>query len=146
VLRHGPVEVRVPPQWEGRLHSRRDGDGADRTVLHLANFAMPSDVAHYGGGAVEHMAPNHVFVSLLEFGNDSVGTALFERVGIPRLTTASFDPNLLQRGIHGQSGAQEFFSVGDRAYCLYVVVGSHALRWRHVPAVNHLLADVRLSS
>ena len=60
-------ELDLPVGWEARGFSRvEDGEG-ERTysVLHVANFALPAQVADYGGGAVERMGPSHVFIALL---------------------------------------------------------------------------------
>lgn len=146
-LRYAHMAVDLPEGWEGRGFSRREEVTGEHTyaVLHLANFALPARVEDYGGGAVEVMRRGDVFVSLLEFGSESVGTALFAGQGIPTLTRDSFDPNLLQRGIPGQSGAQEFFTLDGRPYCLYVVLGEHLLRFRLVPILNHVLRGVRFA-
>lgn len=146
-LRYAHMTVDLPEGWEGRGFSRREEVTGEHTyaVLHLANFALPARVEDYGGGAVEAMRRGDAFMSLLEFGPESVGTALFAAQGLPTLTRDSFDPNLLQRGIPGQSGAQEFFTLGGRPYCLYVVLGEHLLRFRSVPMLNRVLRGVRFA-
>ena len=55
-----------------------------------------------------------------------------------------FDPATLRRGIPGQSAHQAFFQESDRAFCLYVVLGSHARRAALVPIANRVLASVRI--
>ena len=72
------------------------------------------------------------------------GTALFARVGVPRVSAADFAPNNMQRPIPGQSGAQYFFNHGGRAFCLYVVLGSHARRNELVVEVNAVLSTLVL--
>ena len=44
--------------------------------------------------------------------------------GIPRPRQADFSPDCLQRRLPGQLGYQRFFTVGSRALCLFVVLGS----------------------
>ncbi|MGE3620329.1 MAG: hypothetical protein AB7L84_07700 [Acidimicrobiia bacterium] len=144
-VRFAQMEVTLPEGWEARGYARlADEDERTYGVLHIANFALPAQVADYGGGAVELMGRGHAFISIVEFGPESVGSPLFAATAIPTLTTASFDTARLQRGLAGHSGAQEFFTVAGRAYCLYVVVGEHLLRWRVVPAVNEVLRNVQL--
>lgn len=147
-LRYAHLEVDLPDGWEGRGFAREEEVSGERTytVLHLANFALPNRVEDYGGGAVEAMRPGDVFVSLLEFGPESAGTALFSETGLPTLTKDSFDPNLLQRGIPGQSGAQAFFTASGRPYCLYVVLGEHLLRFRTPPMLNSILRGLRFGA
>lgn len=144
-LRYAHLQVDLPPGWEARGFSREVEISGESTyaVLHLANFPLPARVEDYGGGAVERLRSGDAFVSLLEFGPESLGTALFAPTGLPALTRESFDTNLLQRGIPGQSGAQRFFTVAGRPYCLYVVLGEHLMRYRLTPAINSVLRSVR---
>lgn len=143
-LRYAQLAVDVPSGWEARAFSRPDDEAGERTyaVLHLANFPLPPQTADYGGGAVERMGPTHVFIAILEFGPESIGTPLFASPGLPTLSRASFDPGMLQRGLRGQSATQHFFTAADRPYCLYVVLGDHLLRFRAAPAVNEVLRSV----
>lgn len=143
-IRHAQLEVDLPPGWEGRAFSRLiEVTERNYSVLHLANFALPAEVEDYGGGAVERLRAADVFLALLEFGPESLGTALFSPAGVPRLTSASFDTNRLQRGIAGQSGAQAFFTANGRPYSLYVVLGQHLNRFRAVPAINEVLRGIQ---
>lgn len=93
-------------------------------IVHVANFALPADRGDYGSGAVDVMGPRNVFMVLTEFGPDSVGTALFAPVGLPRrLAPNSFSPNALQRRLPNQLGWQHFFTQAGRAFGLFVVLG-----------------------
>lgn len=144
-LRYAQLHVELPPGWEGRCFSRRVEVTGERThsVLHIANFALPAHVEDYGGGAVERLRAGDAFLAILEFGVESAGTNLFGHTTVPVLTNDSFEANHLQRGIVGQSGAQEFFTVAGRPYSLYVVLGEHLSRFRLVPALNDVLRNVR---
>ncbi len=157
VLRAHGVALDLPNGWEGRIR-RRDarraatgpvafGPPTDGTaaVAHAATFALPAEVGDFGGGAVEHMRHRDLFVALVEYDRDSVGTALFRRSGIPRrLRPDVFDPQALQRTLPGQAGTQVFFTDHGRAFCLYVVLGSHLRRGGAVPAVNQVLAGLHI--
>lgn len=139
VAAHG-LRVHVPPRWEARLFLR-DGlgepDESMSPVLHLGNFALPPGRGDYGSGAVEVMRAKHAFVALLEFGAAEAGTNLFASRGMPRPRVSDFAPNALQRALPGQLGGQWFFTEHARAFCLYVVLGSHT----HVAA---LVREVQL--
>jgi hypothetical protein len=116
-------------------------------VLHTASFPMPPDRGDYGSGAVDIMDTQDIFVSLLEFHPDAAQTPLFARQGVPqRLTSDDFRGGALQRTLPGQSGCQRFFSHAARAFCLYVVLGSHARRHLLVPTVNELLASLEIAA
>jgi hypothetical protein len=140
VAAHG-LAVDTPPGWDARIYRRtQTDDGEDNhPVLHAANFALPTVRGDFGSGAVDRMRADDVLVVLLEYGADSAGTALFAHRGLPRPRTDDFDPRMLQRTLRGQSGGQWFFTDGERAFCLYVVLGSHARRARLVPRVHELL-------
>ena len=155
---HG-IAVDLPDRWEGRLYLR---DTASRAfahaaayghpdenanpVLHMANFALPGGRGDYGTGAVELMGSQHVFVSLVEFGAEEVGSALFAGRGLPSLTVADFAPNQLQRRLPGQLGCQRFFTERGRPFCLYTVLGSKQHAVSLVREMHEALARVRVDS
>jgi hypothetical protein len=115
--------------------------------LHAATFSLPVVRGDFGGGAVDIMAPGDALVVLLEYHPSSTGRALFARSGMPRaLTPNAFSPACLQRGIAGQAGVQLFFNQGGRAFCLYTVLGSYAMRSVVVPSVNAVLAGIQIDA
>ncbi|GAB2692452.1 hypothetical protein [Thalassiella azotivora] len=142
------LRARLPEFWEGRVFLRQDprtpgaapragalealgGQAAQATervtpVLHLGNFALPGRRGDFGTGAVELMGQRHAFVALLEYGPDEVGTALFAEQQLPRPRPQDFTPNQLQQKLAGQLGYQRFFTHADRAWCLFVVLGSRS--------------------
>jgi hypothetical protein len=137
----------LPPRWEGRIYRRggHDADATEHPVLHAASFALPNDRGDYGSGAVDRMRADDVFVALVEFDAEAAGTDLFARDDVPWPVSAdAFSPRRLQRHIAGQSGCQFFFSHGGRAFCLYVVLGSHASRDELVGEANVMLSTVEL--
>jgi hypothetical protein len=139
-LRGSGIVVDVPAGWEGRIYSKNDN-----AVVHVASFPLPPGTGDYGGGAVEQMSNKDLLVILMEHGQASVGTALFEATGIPRLTVDDVSTTCLQRLIQGQGGAQRFFTVNGRAFCLYVVFGSFGRRVRTIPVVNDILKTVSIT-
>jgi hypothetical protein len=160
-LRAHGIAVGLPAGWDGRITVRRDGVAQpaisatgtkiatlqSHPVMHVANFGLPNDRGDFGSGAVELMGDGDVFVVLFEHEAAAVATALFRTVGMPRvLAGEDFDPYTCRRGIPRQSAHQAFFQERGRAYCLYVVLGSHAHRARLVPIVNRVLATVRLDA
>jgi hypothetical protein len=144
------VSIDVPEAWEGSISGgdfQLEADGAQEpTVMHVASFPMPAERGSFGTGAVELMRSGDVFMTLFEYGPDSVGTPLFEAEGIPRqLAAREFDRNALQRAMPGQSGLQRFFTHNGRAFCLYVVLGSHVDRADILPRVNSVLETLEIS-
>jgi hypothetical protein len=156
---HG-LSVGLPPRWEARIYRRVVAEAGARPgrlqaagwpgelshpVLHLANFALPPGRGDFGTGAVERMGPENLFVSLLEFGPDCLGTALYSPVGMPRIRPGQFNPNGMQRRVAGQAGFQHFFTEANRPFCLYVVIGSHRQAVPLAKQVNAVLEQIEVS-
>lgn len=137
---HG-LAVAAPTGWEARIHRHPPTAEGETThaVLHVANFPLPPRRGDFGSGAVDRMHGDDVLVVLVEYDTASAQTPLFANRGMPRPHPDDFDPRKLQRTLPGQSGSQWFFNTGDRAFCLYVVLGSHHRRARLVPHVHNLL-------
>jgi hypothetical protein len=143
------IAAEVPPGWECRIRKAAPDQSGGRVlpVLHAATVPLPSGRADYGGGVVEHLTDADVFISLVEFGEEDVGSALFpERDSIPEVSSEMFHPFQLQRRIRGQAGVQVFFTYQDRAFCLYVVLGSNARRAALSALANQLIRDLSISS
>jgi hypothetical protein len=149
VRAHG-MAVERRPGWEVRIRRRpadaREPGGRPRAVLHAATVPLPEERGDYGGGVTPLLGADDVFVSLFEFEPDAVGTPLFATRGRPRVAPADFSPMALQRTIPGQSRVQYFFSEGERAFCLYVVLGSHARRAHLVRKANEVIATLDLDA
>lgn len=156
---HG-LAVALPARWEGRLYRRTVGQPStalraqptatgwpgelSHPILHLANFALPASRGDYGTGAVERMGQDNLFVALLEFGPECLGTALYSPRGLPCVTPGQFDPNGMQRRVAGQAGFQHFFTEGNRPFCLYVVIGSHRQAVRLAKQANEVLERIEV--
>ena len=135
------LAVDTPHGWDARIYRRAQTEAGEQNlpIMHAANFALPAIRGDFGSGAVDRMRRDNVLVVLLEFDAPSAKTALFANHGVPRPRADEFHPAQLQRVLPGQSGGQWFFNTGDRAFCLYVVLGSHHRRARLVSHVHNLL-------
>ncbi len=152
------LTIALPQGWEGEIFNRAPivdgrelgGPSGDvevaRNVVHLANFALPAERGDFGSGAVELMNSGALLVILFEHGPESVDMPLFARSGVPQLTPDEFHPQQMQRTLQGQSGRQIFFNAAGRAFCLYVVLGSHRQRNVLVPLVNEVLANLDIDT
>jgi hypothetical protein len=141
------ITVELPSGWEGLIGTSTElEDGSVRNVVaQFASFPLPARRGDFGGGAVDFMTTSDAFVVLFEYGRDAAGSALFGAEGVPEIASGHFDRAVLQRPMPLQSGVQRFFTVAGRAFCLYVVVGSHVDRAEILPAVNQLIGSLRIS-
>lgn len=135
-----------PTGWEASIYRRPAvGDEATYQVVHAATVPLVAGRGDYGGGLVETLGPQDLFVGILEFGPEAAGSALFNRVqGVPGLTPDLFRPRQLQRTIPGQAGVQRFFTAAGRAFCLYSVIGSMANRVTLTDRANQLIGSFRV--
>jgi len=142
------VRVTVPSGWEARIFRRpATPPETTHTVVHLANFPLPSEVGDYGDGAVELMGPLSVLACLVEFHPDHAGDALFTVPGPPGdLPVDEFRRTTLQHARPGHLGAQRFFNSAGRAWSLFVVLGSEELRARLVATLNSALSTLQIGS
>jgi hypothetical protein len=159
---HG-LGVTLPAGWDGEIFTREPSPAVPQSapasanpmagalasieeerlpVVHAANFSLPPGRGDFGGGAVELMGARNLFISLFEYGSESVGTPLFAHEGRPTLRADDFDPQQMQRTIAGQSGKQAFFQEAGRAFCLYVALGSHHLRGLLVQPANQVVSSL----
>jgi hypothetical protein len=142
------LEIELPDGWDGRIYRREaDAEAVTRRALHAANFALPPGLGDYAVGVVETMTTGDVLVVLLEFDPDSAGQGLFANEGMPTgLRAGDFSPSAMPRATAGRTAAQWFFSLNGRAFCLYVVLGSHAARADVMPLVNQVVETLKIES
>jgi hypothetical protein len=141
------LTVEPPAGWEATIYRRPPRPGEHTyPVVHAATVPIPQQRGDYGSGVVERLGPDDVFVAVLEFGPEAAGSALFSGLrAVPGLTADSFRPRQLQRTIRGQAGVQRFFTVAERAFCLYAVVGSVANRVPLAARANQLIGSLGVS-
>lgn len=160
---HG-LSAALPDGWEGAIVRQEPVDGAraqfhalsddppvaatiaSLPVVHLATFPLPAGRGDFGSGAVEVMRDDDAFVSLLEYGPETVGTPLFDAPLPRRLAAADFNPLALQRTLPGQAGHQRFFTAAGRAFCLYVVVADWRRMATTLPRINDVLAGLEIAA
>ena len=118
--------------------------GTPNAILHIANFPLPVVRGDYGSGAVEEMGVRSVFAAVVEFDREAASTPMFAASGVPRIRGDRFDRNAMQRVLPRRSGAQWFFHEGGRAWCLYAVVGSHALRRTLASELDAVIRTIRI--
>lgn len=155
-LRAG-IAVDLPAGWDAQIRpagmaatttgpARTTDDASVGSVLHAASFPLPADRGDYGSGAVEVMGGSDTLICLLEHEPEAATTALFRREGVPALGAADFSPQSMQRAVAGMAGAQHFFQVAGRPFCLYVVIGSWRTRGPLVRTAASVVASLSLGA
>jgi hypothetical protein len=146
VLSRQGLEIELPDGWDARIYQREaEVEAITRRALHAANFALPAGLGDYAVDAVEQMTAGDVLVVLLEFDPDRAGQGLFRNEGLPTgLGAGDFSPTAMPKAVPGRTAAQWFFSYGGRAFCLYVVLGSHAGRADMMPLVNQVVQTLKI--
>ena len=146
VLSRQGLEIELPDGWDARIYQREaEIEAITRRALHAANFALPTGLGDYAVDAVEQMTTGDVLVVLLEFDPDRAGQGLFRSEGLPSgLAPTDFSPTAMPRAVPGRTAAQWFFSLNGRAFCLYVVLGSHAGRADLMPLVNQVVQTLKV--
>jgi hypothetical protein len=139
-------DLRLPAGWQ--VAARRQPPSVPgRTgnlLVHAATVAIPRDRGDFGSGIVTTLGTEDLLATFFEYDHEAAGTALFATQGMPRPRPSDFDPSAMQRVRPGMSGGQWFFSTAGRAWCLHVVLGSHARRSSGAVKVGTLLAGVRI--
>ncbi|HET9077048.1 MAG TPA: hypothetical protein VFN68_08950 [Acidimicrobiales bacterium] len=142
------LTIAPPPGWEVSIYQRSATVPGEQTfpVVHAATVPLIAGRGDYGGGLVEQLGAEDLFVSFLEFGPEAAGTALFTTLSaVPGLTPDSYRPRQLQRTILGQAGVQRFFTVNGRAFCLYSVIGSMANRVPLTARANQVIGSFHVA-
>ena len=140
------IEIELPDGWDARIYRREAEVGAvTRRALQAANFALPPNLGDYAVGAVERMEASDVLVVLLEFDPERAGEGLFRHDGLPtEMGAGDFSPTAMPRAVPGRTAAQWFFSLAGRAFCLYVVLGSHRDRTALLPLADAVVRTIRV--
>ena len=149
------LQLELPAGWDGQIRTVQDAPEATAAsragstlpvILHAASFPLPAVRGDYGSGAVEVMGGSDILVCLLEHEPEAAATALFRRQRLPQLSPDRFSPQSMQRAIAGMAGAQHFFQLSGRPFCLYVVIGSWATRGPLVRAADHVVQTIRIDA
>ena len=144
------ISLDVSPGWDGAISGGQfqlqQSGVKSPNLLHVGSFPLPVERGTFGSGAVELMNTGDVFMALYEYETEAAESALFAGRSRPYpLNTADFTRENLQRTIPGQSGMQWFFTENGRAFCLYIVLGSHLDRTVLVAKANAVLATLEIS-
>lgn len=155
MINGGGITIDLPAGWDAEIYQRTANTTSasllgvienTNAVMHAANFALPAARGDFGSGAVEVMTEEDLLIVLFEYNPEDASAPLFEHAGMPLpLAVDDFDPNQMQRALHGLAGCQRFFNAAGRAWCLYVVAAQADLD-NLVATANQVLATVDLGT
>jgi hypothetical protein len=161
VAAHG-IEVELPSGWDGRIYGRPrlaegpsprsvlpgfDGSVEGRiATLHAASFPLTGAEGDFGADATIRMPERAGFLALVEYQTDEnlvPGTGLFSDPVAPRsLDPSEFSPETMMVHRRDQAGLQRFFTVGERPFCLYAVIGSRRHGPPAIAGMNQVLGSL----
>ncbi len=126
----GGLRLELPAGWEARVRRQAPSQPGrpGNVLLHACTIALPDQRGDFGSGVVERLGPDDAFVAMFEYDGKDAATALFRSARLPTPKPSDFSPDVLQRTMKGNTGAQWFFSLSGRAFSLHAVLGSHARR------------------
>ena len=139
-------DLALPAGWQAAARRQPPSSPGARgnLLVHVSTVALPRDRGDFGSGVVTTLGPDDLLLTFFEYDADATATPLFAARGLPRPRPSDFDPSAMQRVLPGMSGAQYFFSTAGRAWCLHVVLGSHARRNAGAVTATALLARTRI--
>ena len=148
MLDHAGVRVDLPDGWEARARLQPPSVPGERgnLLLHAATVPLPPERGDFGSGVVDVLGPDDVFVVAVRVRLGRRRRARCSPSGAcPSRVPSDFSTAVLQRTQLGHSGAQWFFTVAGRPFCLHVVLGSHARRAAGAARVAALLSRTTVS-
>jgi hypothetical protein len=135
IAAHG-LAIEVPRGWEARMWvPDLPAPAVNLPVLHLANFPLPVTRDTYAEELADGLRPGQVVASLAELASELAGRGLYAAEGVAPIRRDELDPRALQRQERGRLGLQRFFSMGGRAFSLYVMA-------REGPGLEAALAEL----
>jgi hypothetical protein len=136
------ITVDLPPGWEARIYRRPEGD----PTLHAGNFPLPTEDGDFGSRSLAAMGSAGAFVVVTEYERALAGRGLFApEAPAPLPAVSDLDSRALLRLRPGLYGIQRFLTIGGRAFCVYLVVGtvpSSGALLAHANGVLHTLSIV----
>lgn len=153
---HG-ISAELPSGWSGLIYRRRDDDSVtgkaaeevpeSGAIFHAATVPLEQNDADFGSSVVRRLGSIDTLIVLMEYAVDEnlrPGEGLFEERGVPwPLDARDFSSRSLQVTVEGQAGVQRFFTIEDRPFCLYVVLGSRRAL-RQLDRINSVLDSLEI--
>ncbi len=146
------ISLAIPAGWDSIIFQRpappeAPPGSATHPAVHASTIALPlNPQSDFGTDIYPLLGQSDIFLALLEYEYSPDAALFTQHTGIPWLLTASdISPAKLPRLVPGMAGAQGFFSVAGRAFCLFVVLGSFQNAGPLLAEVNAILPSISIS-
>jgi hypothetical protein len=140
------MSVDLPAGWEGHIWAPGYDNLLDAAgpILHAATFPLPPGDGSFGELAATRLDSADLFVGLIGVGSEFAHVGIYapESFSVPSKVTA-FDPTNSPAPVPGVSCLQQFGTVQNWGFCLYLMIGS-AVDGDGLAAMRDVLSRVRV--
>ena len=145
-LARNGIEIRLPNAWEGRIFvPDLPPPAVNLAVLHATDQALTMQRSTFAPELAARAGAGGTVVVLVEFDPVSANHGLYGPQGLSLpIRRGDLNASSLQVPDPNQEGRQWFFSLHDRAFCLYVVVGIGPGVADRLSVVNDMLGTLRI--
>jgi hypothetical protein len=142
---HG-LSIGLPGGWEGRIYvADLPAPAVNMPVLHATDLGLTSQRSTFAPEIAARAGGTGTLVALAEFESRLANVGLYERktLGLP-IRRQDLHANALQVPVPELEGHQRFCSLGDRAFALYLVVGTGPGLGERLDRVNEMLGTLEV--
>jgi hypothetical protein len=142
---HG-ISIRLPHGWEGTIFvPDLPPPAVNLPVVHATDQALSTRRSTFATELAARAGGSGTVIALVEFDPNLANEGLYAAQGLSLpIRRNDLHANAMQIPDPLQEGRQWFFSLRDRAFCLYVVVGIGPGLHDRLVIVNHALRTLRI--
>jgi hypothetical protein len=142
---HG-ISIRLPHGWEGTIFvPDLPPPAVNLPVLHATDQALSTGRSTFAPELAARAGAAGVVIVLVEYDPHIANEGLFAAQGLSTpIRRTDLHPAAMQVPQPFQEGRQWFLSIRDRAFCLYLVVGTGPGLRDRLALVNEALGTLRI--
>jgi hypothetical protein len=142
---HG-ISIRLPRGWEGEIFvPDLPPPAVNLPVLHATDQPLSMHRSTFAPELAARAGSTGTLIALVEFDPDLANRGLYAPQGLSLpIRREDLHPKALQVPDPFQEGRQWFWSIRDRAFCLYVVLGVGLGAHERLALVNEALGTLRI--
>jgi hypothetical protein len=143
--RHG-ISIRLPHGWEGAIFvPDLPPPAVNMPVMHASDQAVSTRRSTFAAELAARAGGWGTVIALVEFDPLLANEGLYAAQGLSLpIRREDLNPKALQVPDSFQEGRQWFFSIRDRAFCLYAVVGIGPGLHDRLALVNETLGTLEI--